>query len=171
MAQHLWLIGMMGSGKSSVGQPLADRLGMSFVDTDARIEHEIGMTISEIFTEHGEPWFRTEEERVLAAIAAGDQAAVVATGGGVVLSDANRTAMLESGLVVWLYADLATLIGRVGMAEDRPLIGRANPVASMDKLLTDRYDRYAGAANGRVSTIDRVIGDVIDEVEALWQSK
>ena len=171
MAPHLWLIGMMGSGKSSVGQPLADRLGMVFVDTDARIEDETGMTISGIFAEHGEPWFRREEERVLGAIASGDTASVVATGGGVVLSEANRQAMHDSGTVVWLYADLATLIGRVGMAEDRPLIGRANPVASMEKLMTDRYDLYAGAADGRVSTIDRELDGVIDEVDALWQSR
>ena len=69
---------------------------MTFVDTDARIEAEAGMAISQIFAERGEPWFRTEEERVLTAIAGGDQAAVVATGGGVVLSEVNRSAMNEA---------------------------------------------------------------------------
>lgn len=162
---------MMGSGKSSVGAPLADRLGMTYVDTDARIVARHDMTISEIFTREGEPWFRTEEERLIAEVAEDATPAVVATGGGVILSDISRETMHASGLVVWLFADLATIIGRVGMAEDRPLIGRANPVASMDQLMTARYELYSDAADGRVSTIDRDIADVIDEVESLWQSR
>lgn len=162
---------MMGSGKSSVGEALADRLGMAFMDTDARIVAEHDMTISEIFANEGEPWFRDEEERILGDVAADGAPTVVATGGGVVLSESNRDTMADTGMVIWLFADLATIIGRVGMAEDRPLIGRANPVASMDQLLTQRYEIYAAAADGRVSTIDRDIADVIDEVEAMWRSR
>lgn len=171
MARHLWLIGMMGSGKSSIGAPLAERLDMGFVDTDAALEIQTGMAISAIFSEHGEPWFREEESRMLTRLAEGDEPHVVATGGGVVLGAANRAAMRNSGLVIWLFADLATLIGRVGLAEGRPLIGRANPVASMDQLLVERYDMYADAADAQVSTIDREIADVMAEVEQLWQSK
>lgn len=167
--RHLWLIGMMGSGKSSVGRPLSARLGMRFVDTDAGIERDHAASIAELFATHGEPWFRLEEERAVAALAAEPDPAVVATGGGVVLSSASREVMRATGLVVWLFADLATVIGRVGMGEDRPLIGRANPVASMDHLMVDRYDVYSSVADAQISTIDRDVTDVVDEVEAMWQ--
>ncbi len=168
--RHLWLVGMMGSGKSSVGLPLAERLGMKFIDTDAGIERDHTASIADLFATHGEPWFRLEEERAVAAIAADPEPAVVATGGGVVLSEMNREAMKATGVVVWLFADLATVIGRVGMGEDRPLIGRANPVASMDHLMVERHDVYLRAADARVSTIDRDVADVVAEVEALWRS-
>lgn len=171
MRRHLWLVGMMGSGKSSIGAPLAHRLGMDFVDTDAMIRDRFELTIAEIFEQHGEPWFRLEESRIVAELAGDSGPAVVATGGGVVLDASNREQMSATGLVVWLYADLATLIGRVGMAEDRPLIGRANPVASMDQLLVQRYDVYAEAADARVSTIERPVEEVVDEVEQLWHSR
>jgi len=162
---------MMGSGKSSIGTTLAKRLDLRFADTDALVEQATGMTISAIFDERGEPWFREEEERIVTELATSGDPAVVATGGGVVLSERNRDAMRGSGMVIWLFADLATLIGRVGMAEDRPLIGRANPVASMDHLMVERYDLYSGVAERHVSTIEREIGDVVAEVEELWQSR
>jgi len=93
------LVGMMGAGKSSIGRRLAGRLGMSFVDADAEIEAAAGMTIAEIFTSYGEPYFRSGEQRVIARLLdSGPQ--VLATGGGAYMNAETRAAIRAKGLSV-----------------------------------------------------------------------
>ena len=115
------LVGMMGAGKSSIGRRLAARLGIAFVDADSEIEAAAGMTISEIFAKHGEPYFRDGERRVIARLLDnGPQ--VLATGGGAVMDSATRTRIAEKGVSVWLKADLDVLIRRTKRRTDRPLV-------------------------------------------------
>src|SRR6187402_168762 len=111
-AGHIILVGPMGSGKSTLGRGLATRLGLAFVDVDARIEAGAGHDIPSIFASEGEAGFRERETLALAEALAGESA-VIATGGGAVLAGANRTAMREAGHVVYLQVDAVTQLARL----------------------------------------------------------
>ncbi|MGH9000821.1 MAG: shikimate kinase, partial [Acidimicrobiia bacterium] len=104
---HLVLVGMMGSGKSSVGRRLARRLGRSFVDTDQLVEARRGLPIAEIFAADGEAAFRALESSAVAEALGASPPAVVAFGGGAILDPANRERARAGAVVVWLWADPA----------------------------------------------------------------
>src|SRR5262247_2211521 len=106
------LVGMMGSGKSSIGRRLATRLGIPFVDADAEIEKAAGMSISDIFATHGEPDFRAGEARVIARLLDGGPQ-VLATGGGAFMNLDTRAAIGAKGVSIWLSADFETLMRRI----------------------------------------------------------
>ena len=119
------LVGMMGSGKSSIGRRLATRLGIAFVDADSEIEQAAGMTIAEIFERHGEPYFRAGEARVIARLL--DQGPqVLATGGGAFMNPDTRAAIRRKGVSVWLKAELDVLMKRI---KRRLRLRRAAPPA------------------------------------------
>jgi shikimate kinase len=139
--RSIYLIGMMGSGKTSTGRPLAKRLGYGFVDADAVIEQVAGCTIPEIFERDGEDGFRSIESQVLNAISQ-RHSLVVATGGGVVTKPENW-GQLHSGIVVWLDVDRAQLIERLrDDATQRPLLQQPDPEAALDALLLERRPLY-----------------------------
>jgi shikimate kinase len=139
--RSIYLIGMMGSGKTSTGRPLAKRLGYGFVDADAVIEQVAGCTIPEIFERDGEDGFRSIESQVLNAISQ-RHSLVVATGGGVVTKPENW-GQLHSGIVVWLDVDRAQLIERLrDDATQRPLLQQPDPEAALDALLQERRPLY-----------------------------
>ncbi len=138
------LVGIMGSGKSTVGRRLAQKLGLRFIDADTAIEQAANMTIAEIFATHGEPYFRSGEERVIARLLKeGPQ--VLATGGGAFMSDATHKAVSEHGISVWLKADLDTVMTRVRKKATRPLLQNPDPDGTMRELLTTRDPVYATA--------------------------
>ena len=142
--RSLYLVGMMGSGKTSTGRPLAERLGYGFVDADAVIEQAAGCTIPEIFEQDGESGFRAIETQVLNAISQ-RHSLVVATGGGVVTQSANW-GLLHSGIVIWLDVDREQLLKRLRADTTvRPLLQRPNPEAALDALLNERRPLYAEA--------------------------
>ena len=142
--RSLYLVGMMGSGKSSTGRPLAERLGYGFVDADAVIEQAAGCTIPEIFESDGEAGFRAIETQVLSAISQ-RHSLVVATGGGVVTQSQNW-GLLHSGIVIWLEVERDQLLKRLRADETpRPLLRRTDPEAAMDALLEERRPLYAEA--------------------------
>jgi shikimate kinase len=142
--RSIYLIGMMGSGKTSTGRPLAKRLGYGFVDADAVIEQVSGCTIPEIFEREGEEGFRLIESQVLNAISQ-RHSLVVATGGGVVTKPENW-GQLHSGIVVWLDVDRAQLIERLrDDSTQRPLLQQPNPGAALDTLLQQRRPLYGEA--------------------------
>ena len=139
--RSIYLIGMMGSGKTSTGRPLAQRLGYGFVDADAVIEQVAGCTIPEIFERDGETGFRSIESQVLNAISQ-RHSLVVATGGGVVTKPENW-GQLHSGIVVWLDVGRAQLIERLrGDSTQRPLLQQPDPEAALDTLLQQRRPLY-----------------------------
>lgn len=117
------LVGMMGAGKTSVGQALAETLGWPFTDTDDDIVALAGCTIPELFVREGEAGFRRLESQVLARALECPGPRVVAVGGGAVVDPANRALLADRAVVVWLRAGLATLAGRVGAGEGRPMLG------------------------------------------------
>jgi|TARA_B100001173_G_scaffold279542_1_gene262405 shikimate kinase len=142
--RSIYLIGMMGSGKTSTGRPLAKRLGYGFVDADAVIEQVAGCAIPEIFEREGEAGFRSIESQVLNAISQ-RHSLVVATGGGVVTKPENW-GQLHSGIVVWLDVNRAQLIERLrDDSTQRPLLQQPNPEAALDTLLQERRPLYGEA--------------------------
>ena len=141
---NIYLIGMMGCGKSSVGPELAKLLGYRFIDADSVIAAAAGCSISEIFDSQGEAGFRLLETQVLHQISQW-HSLVVATGGGVVTTSANWGA-LRQGLVVWLQVDAAQLLERLeAHPGDRPLLQQPNPETELLKLLQARAEKYSQA--------------------------
>lgn len=138
------LVGLMGSGKSSVGKRLAARLGLSFVDADAEIEIACGMTIAEIFERFGEAHFRDGERRVIARLVDGAPK-VVATGGGAFMQPDTRALILARSVAVWLDADIETLVERVGKRDTRPLLAGRDAGEVLRALAAERGPIYAQA--------------------------
>jgi len=139
------LVGMPGSGKSSIGRRLATRLGLPFADADTEIEAAAGLPITEIFTRYGEPHFRDGERRVIARLLAG-QPMVLATGGGAFADSRTREAIRTSGaLSVWLRCSLPTLLRRVAGREHRPMFLNADPREVLERLATTRHPLFAEA--------------------------
>ncbi len=140
---NLYLIGMMGAGKSTLGEAMAARLGYRFLDTDRLIEQATQQTISDIFAAVGEDEFRAIESQVLSQVSPYTRL-VVATGGGIVLRQENWW-HLRQGLVVWVDVPVAELQRRLAIDDQRPLLQRPDWQTHLETLLRDRRDRYAEA--------------------------
>lgn len=156
----------MGTGKTTVGRLVADRLGLTFVDTDAIIEDRHG-PIATIFAEQGEAAFRAIE-RELAAELAGRTGLVISTGGAMLLDDTNRDALAATGTICCLVADPDEIHRRVTADADRverPLLAVDDPRARIAELLAERADGYGQFT--QVSTAGRTPDDIADEVAAL----
>ena len=139
--RSLYLVGMMGSGKTSTGRPLAERLGYGFVDADAVIEQVAGCTIPEIFERGGEEDFRTLETQVLRSISE-RHSLVVATGGGVVTRSENW-GIMHQGIVIWLDVERSQLLERLrNDSTQRPLLMTADPAETLDEILKQRRPLY-----------------------------
>jgi shikimate kinase len=138
------LVGLMGCGKSAIGRRLAAKLALPFVDADEEIEKAAGKSIEDIFADHGEPYFREGERKVLSRLLrSGPQ--VLATGGGAFMNEETRAAIGEHGVSVWLRAELPLLVRRVGKRGNRPLLKGGDPEAVLQNLMTTRYPVYAQA--------------------------
>ncbi len=139
--RSLYLVGMMGSGKSTTGRPLAERLGYGFVDADAVIAQVAGCSISEIFERDGEEEFRNLETQVLRSISE-RHSLVVATGGGIVTRSQNW-GMMHQGIVIWLDVERGQLLQRLQQdASQRPLLLGSDPVETVDAILKQRRPLY-----------------------------
>ncbi|MFA8440438.1 shikimate kinase [Yoonia sp.] len=136
------LVGMMGSGKTAIGRALAAALDVPFVDSDAAIEEAAAATIAEIFERDGEAFFRKREAEVLRRLLSGPPG-IVSTGGGAFLSEANRDAIAQMGVAVWLDADLDILWERVRHKDTRPLLRTADPKATLTAIYKERTPIYS----------------------------
>ena len=138
------LVGLMGAGKSTVGRRLADVLGRKFYDSDVEIERAAGLSISDIFSIHGEAEFRRGERKVLARLL--DEAPhVLATGGGAYLDPETRSLLREKAVTVWLNADLETIWKRVSRRDTRPLLRAPDPKGVLARLFEEREPIYKAA--------------------------
>ncbi|NEA27770.1 shikimate kinase [Actinomadura bangladeshensis] len=155
------IIGPPGSGKTTVGGALAERLGVALRDTDADVEAAAGKPIGEIFIDDGEERFR-ELERAAVAAALAEHAGVVALGGGAVLA-AETQELLAGHTVVYLKAGLAEAIKRVGLNSARPLLV-LNPRSQMRKLLAERLPIYERLGTIGVDTDGRDPADIVEEI-------
>ncbi len=167
MAGHLWLVGMMGSGKSCTATVLGERFGLDVIDTDSEISRRTGCSIAQLWGERGEEAFRSMESAAVDRAAAGPPT-VISTGGGAVLADGNIAAMRESGSVVWLAAGVEVLAGRVGNGAGRPLLEEGSAASDLERILSQRRDRYASVADLIVVTDDLSVAETADRIEAWW---
>jgi shikimate kinase len=145
------LIGMMGAGKSSVGACLRRRTGLGLLDMDDIVASKFGLSILEIFAEHGEKKFREAETATLRGVRTEDQAIIV-TGGGIVLRKQNVEILKSQGVVVWLDADEKTLFARASRKQNRPLLRTKNPRKAFSQIHDARRPLYASIADIRVDT-------------------
>ena len=141
---NLVLVGLMGSGKSTVGRRLASRLDMRFVDADDEIEKAAGCSISDIFATMGEAAFRDGERRVIARLL-GEGPLVLATGGGAFMDPATRDRIRAGGTSIWLRAGLDVLVRRCQRRTHRPLLQKGNPREVLQQLMASRHPVYAEA--------------------------
>ncbi len=159
------LVGMMGSGKTAIGRALAALLDVPFVDSDAAIEEAAAATIAEIFERDGEAFFRKREAEVLRRLLSGPPG-IVSTGGGAFLAQANRDAIAQMGVAVWLDADLKILWDRVRHKDTRPLLRTADPKATLTRIYQERTPVYQMAGLkitvSENASIDQTTQSVID---------
>jgi shikimate kinase len=146
------LIGLMGTGKSTIGRRIASHLNLNFVDTDHEIERAAQLSVAEIFEQFDEHYFRDGERRVIARLIE-EGHGVVATGGGAFINAETRQLLLEKTLCVWLDCDIDTLVSRTSRRETRPLLRDGDPREILTKLQADRAEAYA-MAHVHVSTKD-----------------
>jgi shikimate kinase len=143
-SRSIVLIGLMVAGKTAVGRRLAAKLDLPFTDADSEIELAAGQTVSEIFADHGEPYFRKGESRVIARLLEGGPQ-VLATGGGAYLDEGTRASIKGRGISIWLRAELPVLLHRVRRRDNRPLLASDDPDKVMRDLMQKRYPIYAEA--------------------------
>jgi shikimate kinase len=165
-SRSIVMVGLMGCGKSAVGRRLAARLGLPFVDADEEIEKAAGKSIEDIFSEHGEPYFREGERKVLARLLrSGPQ--VLATGGGAFMNAETRQAIAETGISIWLKADLPLLMRRVGKRNNRPLLKTGDPETVLQNLMNMRYPTYATAditVESRDVPHEVIVGEIVERL-------
>jgi shikimate kinase len=161
--RSLVLVGMMGSGKSSIGRRLASRLDIAFVDADVEIEKAAGMSIPDIFATRGEEEFRAGEARViLRLLESGPQ--VLATGGGAVLNADTRASIAAKGISIWLKAEVDVLLKRIRRRHDRPLLKTDDPGATLRELIAARYPVYALSdltVQSREVPHDKIVDEIV----------
>lgn len=171
---NLVLIGYRGSGKAVVGRVLADRLARPFVDTDALIEQQAGVSIQQIFARQGEQAFRDAETRIIREVASrGDQ--VIAVGGGAVLRDQNVEALRAGGWLAWLRASPEELCRRIQADRHseslRPPLTDLEPLAEVRSELARRRAMYAAAADFVVDTDQRSPRQVAELILVAWSER
>jgi len=142
---------MMGAGKSSVGRCLRRRMGLALLDIDEVVTSNFGMSIPEIFAEHGEKKFREAETEALRRVRTEEQTIII-TGGGIVLRKENVEILRSQAAIVWLDGDEETLFARASRKQNRPLLQTKNPRKTFSQILDARRPLYANIANIRVDT-------------------
>ncbi len=160
------LVGLMGCGKSTIGKRLARSLDLPFVDLDNYIEEIAGMSISEIFANHGEPYFRKLELENITKILDGAPA-ILATGGGAFINPEIRKHIKDKGISVWIKADLPTLLERVSRKNTRPLLESGDKEEILKDLMEKRYPLYEQAditVNTTRGTHEVVLQNIIEAI-------
>lgn len=138
------LVGLMGVGKSTIGRKLAALMGVDFVDADDEIEQAAQRSISEIFDEYGEAYFREGERRVIARLLE-DHRGVIATGGGAFVDDETRKLILDQGIAVWINCEVEVLVERTSRRDTRPILRQGDPYEILTRLAEQRTPFYSQA--------------------------
>lgn len=138
------LVGLMGTGKSHLGQIMAEKLALNFCDSDSEIERTLGLSVSEIFAAHGEAFFRTQEYETIIRLLS-NEPCVIASGGGAAANQDLMDHMRAHAIVVWIDSPVEKIVSRIGQARDRPLLQDKDPHATLEKLLEARRPFYQKA--------------------------
>lgn len=162
---NIFLVGLMGAGKTSVGRLLAKRLGHRFIDSDHEIEARTGVKIPVIFEIEGEAGFRARESAMIEELTRQDEI-VLATGGGAILDPANRAALHSRGTVVYLRASVEDLWNRTRHDRNRPLLQTADPRGRLEQLLVQRDPLYVETAHVIVDTGSQSLRTLVTRLEA-----
>lgn len=165
---NIFLVGLMGSGKTTIGRSLAKKLNLRFVDADQEIEARTGASIPLIFEIEGEASFRQREADVIRDLTA-QQGIVLATGGGAVLNDTSRQLLRERGTVVYLRASVASILQRTSHDKNRPLLQTADPRATIEELSRQRSPLYQEVAHIIIETgrpnVHSVVQNILSQLE------
>ena len=148
---NIYLIGLMGAGKTTIGRQLAKALQLPFYDSDKAIEEQTGVDIPTIFEYEGEEGFRAREQNMIAELTQ-INGIVLATGGGAILRAANRKALTENGFVVYLQCSVDKILQRTKRDTQRPLLNTENPRARIEKLFSEREPDYLSCADFKIET-------------------
>ena len=157
---NIYLLGMMGSGKSTVGRSLSQYMDKPFIDLDLEIEQSVGKTISEIFENDGEKYFRNIESNQLYQYSD----SVVACGGGILLNEGNRTFIKKNGKAILLTASIVELSERLSTSENRPLLPKNNMEETLTVLWLDRQLRYLNTAEFTIETDGKTPEKITQEI-------
>ena len=163
---NIFLVGLMGAGKSTIGRQLARELGKQFRDSDSEIEKRTGVSIDVIFDIEGEQGFRRRETRMLQELVE-ERGIVLATGGGAILASENRQLLTDNGLIIYLKASAEHLAGRVKLDRRRPLLQTGDKLAKIRELMTQREPVYQQLADMVVETNNRSIPRVVREISKM----
>ena len=163
---NIFLVGLMGAGKSTIGRQLARELGKQFRDSDSEIEKRTGVSIDVIFDIEGEQGFRRRETRMLQELVE-ERGMVLATGGGAILASENRQLLRDNGLIIYLKASAEHLAGRVKLDRRRPLLQTGDKLAKIRELMTQREPVYLQLADMVVETNNRSIPRVVREISKM----
>lgn len=163
---NIFLVGLMGAGKSTIGRQLARELGKQFRDSDSEIEKRTGVSIDVIFDIEGEQGFRRRETRMLQELVE-ERGIVLATGGGAILASENRQLLRDNGLIIYLKASAEHLAGRVKLDRRRPLLQTGDKLAKIRELMTQREPVYQQLADMVVETNNRSIPRVVREISKM----
>ena len=165
------LIGYMGSGKSTIGERTAKSLGMEFLDTDVLIEEQEGMTISELFAQKGESYFRQKETETIQKLKEEAKGIVLATGGGLPMREENQKLLKKLGTVVYLKASVDTLVERLKGDITRPLLKEGDLRKKIETMIENRNPIYEKVADVVLETDNKSICEMICCLEQLWRHK
>ncbi|MEN8219120.1 MAG: shikimate kinase AroK [Pseudomonadota bacterium] len=160
---NIFLVGPMGVGKTTIAHQLAERLNLTFIDSDHEIEKHTGVTIPWIFEYEGEAGFRKRERAMIAELTALDNI-ILSTGGGVVLSASNRKHLQSRGYVIYLHASVDNLLERTAHSYNRPLLQTSDRREKLESLFNERHPLYTQTADVTIETGQRSIRQVVKAV-------
>jgi len=161
--KNIYLIGLMGSGKTTLGKILSKKLDKSFYDSDQVIEETLGVDVPMIFEYEGEAGFREREKDILKELVS-KKNIVLATGGGIILSESNRDLLSENGIVIYLKSHQKDLILRMKNDKTRPLLKNGNIEEIIKKLCKEREPLYEEIADFEIMTKNKRIHEVVNEI-------
>jgi len=161
---NIFIVGLMGSGKTSIGKLLAKRTGRLFIDTDNEIIKELGMTITEIFNKFGKNYFRDLEHKILSKVKSIENH-VISTGGGVILKLENIKIMKNSGTIIFLDIDVETQLSRVRNKKNRPLLDSNNMVESLVNIKKERDYIYKNISDYIISISEKNKSEIVGEIQ------
>ena len=164
---NLYLVGMMGTGKSTIGKVLADQLSMNFLDSDESIEESYGQSISEIFTQKGEDFFRNLEQKFITS-GHHDHNLIVSCGGGLCIRPGMMELLKSKGKVICLWASPETLLQRTETDQTRPLLQVTDPLLQLQKLISQRESRYR-EGDHIINTDELTVNEVVQSITKALQ--